>query len=89
MDKGISQIEASNACNLAQSQISRLLDGKCKRLSKGMQKLCKYLLVETDDGARYEPFEDAALMGALRLAIGNSSVRARKLERVIRALGEI
>ena len=71
-----------------QSQISRLLDGKCKRLSKGLERLCIYASVDIYSNTLYDPEKDAALMGALRVAVGNSASRARQIERVMRALGE-
>lgn len=84
----ISQESAAKACHLNQSQVSRLLDGKCKRISKGMQKLCIYASVNIQEEESYEPTTDVDLMRALRMAIGNSAARARQIERVVRALGD-
>lgn len=84
----INQSSAAKACSLNQSQISRLLDGKCKRLSKGLERLCIYASVDIYKNTRYDPANDASLMGALRIAVGNSASRARQIERVMRALVE-
>lgn len=84
----VSQSYAGKSCSLNQSQVSRLLDGKCKRLSKGLKKLCIYASVDIYKDARYDPTEDALLMGALRVAVGNNASRARQIERVMRALVE-
>lgn len=88
-DNKYSQIEAARVCLLNQSQVSRLLDGKCVRVSKGLLRLCIYASVSVYEDNLYDPAEDASLMGALREAVGNSSVRARQIERVMRALVEV
>jgi predicted XRE-type DNA-binding protein len=84
----LSQLEAAKACSLNQSQVSRLLSGRCVKLTKGMQKLCIYASINVHKSNSYDPANDASLMGALRVAIGSNPSRARQIERIMQALAE-
>lgn len=86
---GITQAELAKECKLNQSQVSRLLDGKLSAVSKGLVKLCNYASISVYDSHIYDPSTDKSLMDAIRIAVGNSASRARKIERVLRALQEI
>lgn len=88
MAEKISQISLAKACNLNQSQVSRLLDGKVKRLTKGMRALCIYASIPMFLNENYDPVQDAKLMGALRAAVQNSVTRARQIERLMFVLAE-
>lgn len=85
---GITQSELANACKLNQSQVSRLLEGKSKTLTKGMRSLCIYASIPMHEVDSYDPASDARLMGALRAAVQNSAARARQIERLMFVLAE-
>lgn len=84
----VNQIAAAEVCLLNQSQVSRLLDGKCVTISKGLKRLCIYASISIYENAPYDPTDDVSLMGALRVAVGHSYSRARQIERIMRALVE-
>ncbi|MBC3877401.1 helix-turn-helix transcriptional regulator [Undibacterium sp. FT79W] len=87
-EQGITQEFLAKACNLNQSQVSRLLDGKSKRLTKGMHSLCIYASIPMHLDGNYDPASDARLMGALRAAVQSSVARARQIERLMFILAE-
>jgi len=87
-DSKVNQVAAANACSISQSQVSRILDGKCTTASKGLKRLCIYASVNVSESTNYDPTKDASLMGALRVAVGNSTRRARQVERIMLALAE-
>lgn len=83
---GMSQKSLAEACSLNQSQVSRILDGRCLTASKGLKVLCNYASVSLDLDRGYDPANDASLMGALRTAVASSSARARQIERLMLVL---
>jgi len=87
-NKNLTQSEAAKACSLNQSQVSRILDGKCTKISKGVYKLCIYASININVDSPYDPSNDELLMRTLRLAVGRSASRARQIQRVLSALTE-
>lgn len=79
----------AKACQINQSQVSRLLDGKSTKVSKGLIRLCIYASVPLHNADDYDPTKDVRLMGALRTVIANNATRARQIERLMYALVEI
>lgn len=84
----VAQTILAKACHLNQSQVSRLLDGKSKKVSKSLIKLCIYASIPLHDADDYDPTKDVQLMGALRTVIANNATRARQIERLMYALVE-
>ena len=87
-DSGMTQSAVAGACGLNQSQVSRILDGRCSTASKGLKALCVYASVDIHRDASYDPAQDASLMGALRTAVANSTARARQIERLMLVLAD-
>lgn len=87
-DNEISQMTLAEACGLNQSQVSRLLKGQAKGLTKGMRALCIYASISVSNDDSYDPASDVRLMGALRAAVQNSAARARQIERLMSVLAE-
>jgi hypothetical protein len=69
-----------------QSQISRILNGEVRRVSKNVLRLCKYAKVNPYSTGEYTVTDDQMLMDAIETAVGGSPQRARALVGVVRAV---
>ncbi len=85
---GIKQADIAQKCEINQGQVSRLLDGKCGTVTKGLKKICNYVSVDIYEALEYDPLENKDLMNAIRMAVGNSPNRAKTLERIVQAFAE-
>lgn len=84
----LTQSALAEACGINQSQVSRLLRGEARTLTKALRALCIYASIPIKTNVAYDPTNDVRLMGALRAAVGNSLARARQLERLMTVLAE-
>jgi transcriptional regulator with XRE-family HTH domain len=87
--KAITQQEIQQATGVHQSQISRIVAGKSKRVSPNVKKLCKYAeALRTSRQGKGSA--DAEVLQASILAIWDgSSAHARALQEVIHAIGAV
>lgn len=82
-----SQTAISKATGVDQSQISRILSGNAKRVSKNVIELCKYS-DQFQSSVSHDPAHSASLMGALRTVWNGTPEHAEALARVILSLRE-
>lgn len=68
-------IESNTHVN--QGQISKILDGKIKYVSKNVLKLCKYAKISPYISSKYDIEKDKKLMEELKRAIAGSQGRAQ------------
>jgi hypothetical protein len=59
------------------------------RMSQALQRLCRHAGVALEEDAEVHPSKNQVLMNALQEAWDGTPDRARKLARVIRALGDL
>lgn len=83
-----SQNKASEISGVHQSQICRILNGKCRRISKSVIKLCEYAKLENQD-TEADPSQNPELMNALRIAWDGTTNSAKTLSRIILAVAEM
>lgn len=79
-----SQSDISRATGVHQSQISRILSGNVRRLSKNVQKLCTYAGSVTT--ARIPPDIETRLSSALEKLTANGPEEAMALENLVAGL---
>lgn len=85
---GCTQSDLSAETGIHQSQLSRILGGEARRLSKNLMALCKYanISVEMKDP---QPEANPDLMQALRETWNGSERHAQQLAMLIRKAGPI
>lgn len=83
---GVTQMELSSRLKMSQSQISRLLSGKCRRTSKGLRKLCDYAYSYTPSVTKAQIAANEQLMTALQATWNGTPDHASALATVIRSL---
>ncbi|GAB7540556.1 hypothetical protein [Cupriavidus sp. 8B] len=82
----ITQLQLSRATGVDQSQISRLLAGKGKTVSRAGMLLFAYKLDKDTSEARPDPGSSIVLMEAISEVWDGTQAGARRLAHVIRAL---
>lgn len=87
-NNSITQKQIQQHSGVNQGQISRILSGANRRVSKSVLELCQYANINPYKTAEYELSGDMDLIDALRLAVGNDPAKAKTVTRVIRALVE-
>lgn len=83
---GLTQNELANGTGLSQSQVSRLLDGKSNRSSKGFDRLCKYVQSYTPSISQRRILKQADLMSAMAEVWDGTPTHAEALATVLRSL---
>lgn len=84
----LTQKDIANAVNINQSQVSRILNGEFKRISKNVQLICEYAKIELKGKTTgVEPSENEELMSALKTVWNGKNTKA--LAKVIRSLRDL
>jgi transcriptional regulator with XRE-family HTH domain len=83
---GIAQKRIERDTGIHQSQVSRILSGEIRRVSKNVLRLCKYANISPHLSGDYTPTDDRALMEAIEIAVAGRPERARALAGVIKAV---
>lgn len=84
----LTQKSLGAATGVHQSQISRILQGDCRKVGKNLNKICKYANIETSIPDS-PPEQSTALMAALRDTWNGSEQHAKQLAQLIRKVGPI
>lgn len=79
------QEEIAKKTGVNQGQVSRILNGKAKRVSGNVALLCKYANVPIKK--KFDLSKDQNLMDALEVAVAGNAERAEALAGVIKAVG--
>lgn len=89
-DREITQENLAKAVKIDQSQISRIINGDFKKVSKNVKKLCEYAKIDLDSIKLHRnPAENPDLMEALSLVWNGTNKNAKALAKVIRSLKEL
>ena len=83
---GLTQNDLASGTGLSQSQVSRLLDGKSYRSSKGFDRLCKYVQSYAPSISQRRILKQADLMSALGELWDGTPAHAEALATVLRSL---
>lgn len=84
-EEDISVSELARRANVGQTQISKLLNGRRKRWSADIQKLCQYAHIELDSGPA-PWWEHTRLANAVKQALGDDARATDVLAGVIEAM---
>ena len=80
--------QASARTGVDFSQISRYLNGRFKRLSPNLRKVCKFANLDPRGGTRKDPAKSKVLIGALRRVWDGSDQHAQAIASTISTLGK-
>src|SRR5437762_387946 len=85
-DRHVTQAALAARSGVSQSQVSRLLSGKPRRLSKSVLAICRYAKIDASDLKASDPRRNGILMGALKKVWDGTDEHARSIARVIASL---
>lgn len=88
-ENNLTQTQIANSTGIHQSQVSRILNGQFKTVSKNIKTLCKYANINIDQThaqKNLSPQENKDLMEALKYVWDGSTNQAKALAKVIRSL---
>lgn len=88
IDAGETQLQIAKACGVSQSTVSRVVNGRQRRGSGAIDKLCEYADIDPNY-ALADPRDSEVLMAAVSEAWRGTSRDARLLAAVIRKIGAI
>ncbi|HSK74453.1 MAG TPA: helix-turn-helix transcriptional regulator [Pyrinomonadaceae bacterium] len=86
----ITQKELARLAKVDQSQISRIINGNFRKVSKNVKRICKYAKVDLDSVKENKnPAQNSELMEAISLVWDGTNKNAKALATVIRSLKEL
>lgn len=83
---GLTQLKISQETGLSQSQVSRLLDGKSCRESKGFDRVCRYVFSYTPSISQRRILRQTDLMMAIAEVWDGTPSHADALATILRSL---
>lgn len=89
-DSDVTQVELASLLAIDQSQISRIVNGDFKRISRNVKKICEYANIDLNFVIENRnPAENTELMEAISLVWDGTRKKAHALAKVIRSLKEL
>lgn len=85
----VTEQSVANATNIDQSYISRIKNGKFKRVTENVKKVCEYARIDLNFVKESSPAEKTILMNAIYEVWDGTEKQAKALAKVIRSLKEL
>lgn len=86
LDRGVTQVQLAEGAKASQSQVSRLLAGRSRRLSKATLRICGYATINTYVTKLSDPRKSEILVQALQRVWDGSDEHAKSIARVVSSL---
>lgn len=89
-DNDLTQQAVANATNIDQSYISRIRNGRFKRVTEKVKKVCDYASIDLNlHKNEINPAENSCLMEAISEVWDGTNEKAKALAKVIRSLKDL
>lgn len=83
---GVTQQEIQRETGVNQAQISRILNGEAKRVSKNVKKICKYANINFLVSLDFQAIENRDFMQVIENAVAGNPQRANAIANVVKAV---